>query len=292
MFRDVCAPKLQADGRYRSTISPVWTIGPKVHGGTLLAASAAAGLQALRDGGVDRPDGQRLSRMDLLPVAAATDFRGAPNPGEVTFEVVVRKTGKQICLADVELSQHDRVLARTSLTFGHVDEEVAYQSLPTDPRTDSALGMPAEPPAEALYYDARSGAMGEQLGNIVHLAEGCDIRLDHTAPVMRGETGEPAFRLWVKPFAGDADDPDMVALFAMMTADISPPVPMNLGHVGWAPTIQLTTYLRRRPAPGWLRVLSSSRSVGSRLFDEDHLVVDSTGALVAQSRQLALIPRG
>ena len=81
-------------------------------------------------------------------------------------------------------------------------------------------------------------------------------------------------------------------LFARMLADICPPVVFNIGRLGWAPTVQLTTYLQRRPEPGWLRIGASARSVGSRFFDEDHLVVDSTGAVVAQSRQLAMVPRG
>ena len=76
---------------------------------------------------------------------------------------------------------------------------------------------------------------------------------------------------------GDEADLDTAVLFAMMLADICPPVVFNTGRVGWAPTVQLTTYLQRRPEPGWLRVGASARSVGSRFFEEDHLVVDSTG---------------
>lgn len=52
----------------------------------------------------------------------------------------------------------------------------------------------------------------------------------------------------------------------------------------------MTTYLRRRPAPGWLRIIATTHEVGGRMFDEDQLVIDSTGAVVAQSRQLALMP--
>lgn len=65
---------------------------------------------------------------------------------------------------------------------------------------------------------------------------------------------------------------------------------MNLGMFGWAPTVQLTTYVNRIPAPGWLRFAASAQEVGQGMFAEDHVVVDSTGATVAQSRQLALIP--
>jgi hypothetical protein len=65
---------------------------------------------------------------------------------------------------------------------------------------------------------------------------------------------------------------------------------MNLHLFGWAPTVQLTTYLRRRPAPGWLRIQASSTEVGHGWFEEDHLVLDSTGQVVVQSRQLAMLP--
>ena len=95
----------------------------------------------------------------------------------------------------------------------------------------------------------------------------------------------------MRPRAGDAGDPAVAAYFAMMAADMSPPVAMNRGHFGWAPTVQMTTYLRRRPAPGWLRIIATTHEIGGRMFDEDQLVLDSTGAVVAQSRQLALIPQ-
>jgi acyl-CoA thioesterase len=279
-FSRVCAVTSVGDGRYAGDVSPVWTIGPKVHGGTLVAASAAAGLAALRD---------ELGPTDMLPIAASTDFVGAPSPGAVSFDVDMRKLGRQICLADVTVRQgeDERVFARTALTFGLLDDDSAYR--------DEALfaDMPAEPDGDALHYDERSGAAGTQMGAIVHPAQAVHLRLDRRAAAfLRGETGEPLLRLWIKPFDSDTDDPDVTALFAMMAADVSPPVPMNLGHAGWAPTVQLTTYLRRRPVPGWLRVITTTRSIGGRAFDEDHLVVDASGAVVAQSRQLALLPRG
>jgi hypothetical protein len=51
------------------------------------------------------------------------------------------------------------------------------------------------------------------------------------------------------------------------------------------------TYLRRRPAPGWLRVVASSTVIGDSWFEEDHVVLDETGHVVAQSRQLAMLPK-
>ncbi|MCU1646069.1 MAG: uncharacterized protein JWN03_6344 [Nocardia sp.] len=277
-FSRVCAlTELPSDdpgiGRYRGVIERIWTIGKKLHGGTMVAGSAAAATEWLRRTAPERAD--------MFPIAASSDFLGAPDPGEVEYEVRTRKIGRQICLIDAGLIQGGRVLVHTAFTFGHLDDtEPAYAA-------DHAQDMPAEPPADALAYDDRN-----PMGKIVHVAQGSSVAIDPKwARFLAGETAEPRLRLWIRPLDGDEQDPDVAAFFAIMAADMSPPVPMNLGQFGWAPTVQLTTYLRRRPAPGWLRVIAHSREVGGRMFDEDQMVIDSTGAIVAQSRQLALIPQ-
>ncbi|WP_067815815.1 thioesterase family protein [Nocardia inohanensis] len=260
-------------GRYAGIIDPTWTIGPKVHGGTMVAGSAAAATEWLRKTAPEHSA--------MFPISASTDFLGAPDPGEVEYVVRTRKIGRQICLIDASLSQGGRVLVHTAFTFSHLDDTVPAYS------ADHAGDMPAAPPADALHYDTEN-----PMGKLVHVAEGSAVAIDPKwAAFLRGETAEPRLRLWIRPRPGDEQDPDVAAYFAMMAADMSPPVPMNLGQFGWAPTVQLTTYLRRRPAPGWLRVIATAREVGGRMFDEDQLVIDSTGAIVAQSRQLALIPQ-
>lgn len=273
-FTDLCTFGERSDGRYDATIAEFWTIGPKVHGGVMLAVCAAAARQKVREA-----DSEPMRAMQ--PLSVAVDYLGAPNPGAVILDVNLRKTGKQICLADVELIQGDRTLVRAAVTLGHLDTEPpVYQA-------DSLTDMPAEPGADALAYDENN-----EMGKIVNVAKGCDLRLDTTtAPFLKAEQGEPSLRLWIRPFADDEADADILLLFAMMAADISPPVVFNRGMFGWSPTIQLTTYLQRKPAPGWLRVQSSARSIGKGNFDEDHVIVDSTGAVVVQSRQLALLPR-
>jgi hypothetical protein len=75
-----------------------------------------------------------------------------------------------------------------------------------------------------------------------------------------------------------------------MCGDISLPVSYAVGRRGWAPTVQLTAYLRALPADGWLRVLCTATQIGQDWFDEDHTVIDSTGRIVVQTRQLALVP--
>ncbi|GAA5065686.1 thioesterase family protein [Nocardia callitridis] len=277
-FSGVCAvtelPEIeQGVGRYSGLIDRVWTIGKKVHGGTMVAASAAAATSWLR--AVEPELGAGMA-----PISTDADFLGAPNPGEVEYRVRIKKTGRQICLVDTELVQDGRTMVRSAVTFGQLDDtEAAY--------TRSYDDMPLEPPADAAGYEP-----GSTMSHIVHVGEGAEIFLDREwAVFLDGKQGPPRMRLWIRPRAGDAADPEVAAYFAMMAADICPPVTANLGSTGWAPTVQMATYLRRTPAPGWLRVVATTHEIGSRMFDEDHVVLDSTGAVVAQSRQLALIPR-
>ncbi|WP_081512701.1 thioesterase family protein [Nocardia donostiensis] len=259
--------------RYRGVIDDIWTIGHKVHGGTMVAASAAAATRRLRT--ID-PE-----RAGMAPISATTDFLGAPVAGEVDYEVTIGKLGRQICTADVRLIQGDRTMVRTAFTFGHLD------SADTPPHyAPSHTDLPVEPPADAVGYEP-----GSPMGRLVHVARGMDLFLDRKlARFLDNERGEPRLGMWLRPRAADQADPDIAAYTAMMAADMSPPVPTNLGYFGWSPTVQMTTYLRRRPAPGWLRIIASTHEVGGRLFDSDQVVLDSTGALVAQSRQLALLP--
>jgi hypothetical protein len=76
-----------------------------------------------------------------------------------------------------------------------------------------------------------------------------------------------------------------------MVVDALPPVTFDLGMPGWAPTLELTAHVRARPAPGWLKVRHATRNLAGGMFEEDCEVWDSTGRLVAQSRQLARQPR-
>ena len=73
----------------------------------------------------------------------------------------------------------------------------------------------------------------------------------------------------------------------LTVVDAFPPVALDYGITGWAPTLELTAHVRAVPAPGWLQVELTSRNVAGGLMEEDCRVWDSTGRLVAQSRQLA-----
>lgn len=259
--------------QWQAHIAPLWTIGPKVHGGCLLAVCAAAARKSILDTSSD-PAAQ--------PLAVSASFVSAPDPGDVDLTTVLRKQGKQVAVVDVELSQRGRVAVRTTVTLGTPDSADPIYAVPH--RT--AL-LAAEPPADAIVVTPE-----HPMGQIVKFASEARIHIDgSTARFLDGEQGEPVVSMWTRPQPGDEADVDTAVLFALMCGDVSAPVTMNRGLFGWAPTVQLTAYLRRVPTPGWLRVTAESSVLGSTWFEEDHTVLDSTGAVVVQSRQLAMMPR-
>ena len=94
-FTDLCTFGERSDGRYDATIAEFWTIGPKVHGGVMLAVCASAARQKVREA-----DSEPMRAMQ--PLSVAVDYLGAPNPGAVILDVNLRKTGKQIWKTKVE----------------------------------------------------------------------------------------------------------------------------------------------------------------------------------------------
>ena len=269
-FTDLTTVTAVGNGAFTATIDPVWTIGPKVHGGCMLALCAAAARHSVPDAA------------ELAPVALSANYLNAPDPGEVQLSTTIRKRGRQVNLIEVELSQRGRVAVTCSVALGPLDAKPPRHQVPLD-----VCSMSVEPPADAVPVTP-----AHPLGQVVHIAQGCDMRLDAATPFLGGTEGEPVTRIWLRPLASDEADPDAALLFALMAGDITPPVTMNRGHFGWTPTVQLTTYLRRRPAPGWLRVIASSTVIGDTWFEEDHLIVDANGQVVVQSRQLAMLPLG
>ena len=64
-----------------------------------------------------------------------------------------------------------------------------------------------------------------------------------------------------------------------------PPVFTLFGPLGWVPTIELTVQVRRRPCPGPVQVRFRTRYLSQGVMEEDGELWDSSGELVALSRQ-------
>jgi hypothetical protein len=248
------------DGTFAATLSSSWTVGGKPHGGFLMALLARAAVAAA-GGGAPVAD----------PLSVSTQFLRAPEAGPVLLRTEVRKNGRQTTVVRVSLEQRGQSCVEGVVTTGRLPRErAAWSDLPN---------QPAEPPGNALDIAALP------MASVFRLTEGCDIRIDpNGAGFLHGQTNDPPrLRLWARP-RNEQVDP----MFALLVGDISPPVTFNLGRFGWSPTVQLTALLRSRPAPGWLRVQIDCKAVHGPWFDADATVVDSTGRLICQARQLSL----
>ncbi|HVH21017.1 MAG TPA: thioesterase family protein [Pseudonocardia sp.] len=262
-FRAALAVEPLGEDLFGAVLGTDWTIGPKAHGGLLMALLAQAGLARLAAAAPGAaPD----------PLAVAADFLRAPDPGPVELRTDVLRPGRTASVVAVRLRQDGRTMMTATVTAGR---------LPTEPPVWAQLpDLPAEPPPDALdpaTVDPISG-----------VARSADLRWDPAAvSFLRGEPGQPVIRGWARP-RGEPTD----VLFAMLAGDVLPPTVFNLGgERGWAPTVQLTALLRAHPTPGWLRMESRASSVGGGWFDEDVTVLDTAGRLVCQARQLALAPK-
>jgi acyl-coenzyme A thioesterase PaaI-like protein len=253
-----------------------WTIGPKVHGGAMLALCANAARMALGAGGQERSD-RGSGQEGVEPIAVSGSFLWAPDPGPLRVVTRIRKRGRRVSLVDVELNQGDRTAVRSVMTMA-------------EPEHDAPPLLSVNPVIPLMTPDPPPGlepiGPGHPMADVVHLAHGCDIRPSLTTMEPRADGGPPVIEYWVRPKEGSPD-----VLFALLCGDVSAPVTLGVNRSGWAPTVQLTAYLRGMPADGWLRVMCTTMQIGQEWFDEDHVVVDCEGRIIVQTRQLALVPQ-
>jgi acyl-coenzyme A thioesterase PaaI-like protein len=250
------------DGTYTAELPATWTVRGRPHGGFLLAMLARTAVAA-HSGGSGAPL--------VDPLAISAQFLNPPSVGPVLLRTELRKSGRQATVISVCLEQRGKSCVEGMVTTGRLPRERAvWADLPN---------LAAEPPGNAVDVSTLP------IGSIFKFTSACDVRLDPTgAGFLHGHIGDPLrLRLWVRPRAEQVDP-----LFVLVAGDINMPLTFNLGRFGWTPTVQMTSLIRSRPAPGWLRVLVESRAVHGPWFDSDAVVIDSTGRLVCQSRQLAL----
>ncbi|MFE3329515.1 thioesterase family protein [Streptomyces sp. NPDC059176] len=252
-------------GVYDAELSEGWTIISAVNGGYLLALLGRALGDAL-----PHPDPFTVSAYYLSPSA----------PGRALIRTEVVRTGRTLSTGQASLFQYDedgteieriRVLA----TYGDLD------GLPDDVRTTAK--PPEIPPYELCLGPGDGPAPAIPGSNAI--IDRLNLRLD---PATVGwAVGAPSGNGEMRSWFGLADGRDADPLSLLLTVDALPPTAFELGIQGWTPTVELTTHIRCRPAPGPLRVAITTRNLAGGFLEEDAEVWDSADRLVAQSRQLA-----
>ncbi|MEB3983669.1 thioesterase family protein [Mycobacterium sp. 663a-19] len=271
LFTDAMTLRETGPGVYEGELNKHWTIGPKVHGGAMLALCANAARTVC--GAQSEPV--------LQPVAVSASFLWAPDPGVMQLVTSIRKRGRRISVVDVELVQGNRTAVHAVVNLGEPEHFTPGGEIAPLLSANPVVGLMApEPPADIAPIGP-----GHPLAGLVHLGEGCDVRPVLSTMELSADGRPPVIQMWARP-RGVAPD----ALFALMCGDLSAPVTFAVDRTGWAPTVQLTAFLRSLPADGWLRIIATCTEIGHDWFDEDHTVVDSLGRIVVQARQLAMVP--
>jgi hypothetical protein len=267
------------DGDFAADLDGGWVVGGGVNGGYLLAVIGNAVRTRLEDSG------------HVDPFSVSAHYLTASVPGPAVVETSIVRAGGRFSTVAATLVQHvDGVRTpRISALATYGDLDTAH-----DAATDAAaaalhlaLPVPDLPPREQCLL---SSDAPEDIKKMAPLLDRFGTLLDPATAMWA--IGKPSRNGVIQGWFELADHRPLDPIALLMVVDALPPVTFDLGMPGWAPTLELTAHVRARPAPGWAVVRHCTRTVAGGLFEEDCEVWDSTGRLVAQSRQLALQPRG
>jgi hypothetical protein len=251
-----------SDGRYRVQLDPDWSVVGMLNGGYLNLPVARATAQSSPHPHV---------------VAITTDYLSAPAGGEAEIVVDTLKTGKTVAYHRTTLVQNGALTLSASVVTSRLSEQ------PTDVIARE-MPSPLTPPDECVRVPVEIPG-GLEFGLMRHV----DLRVTPEATsAMESVDGSLRATGWVRAADGSPSD----LYLALLACDTLPPVTRTIGRWGWAPTVQLSTYVRALPAAGWLRAYVHGDLVADGWFDEQCTIYDSNDRLVAQSRQLARVPRG
>lgn len=257
-------------GEHAALLDGGWVVGGGVNGGYLLAVLGNAVRAELAD--LAQPD----------PVSVSAYFLSPSVPGPATVRVRRIREGRQRSTVAATLVQ-----VHEGVEVERITALAVFGDLARDPaEAVREIPPPDLPPVEDCVEARFSPA---EVRRTAPLLERFGTRLD---PACAGwATGSPSGAGLIQGWFRFADDRPLDPIALLLVLDALPPVTFDLGMPGWAPTVELTAHVRARPAPGWARVRHATRTIVGGYFEEDCGVWDAEGHLVAQSRQLALLPR-
>jgi hypothetical protein len=266
-FAEASAVRLESDegdvSVWSAEVEPGWDVGGNTNGGYLMSTvgRAIAGATA-------RPDPVTITGHYLTPVGA----------GPATIEVRVLRRGRRFSTASASLTFDGRIALAVLATFGDLADsdpnapELLLAEPPDLPAPESLTRVPAGDPLPPAI-----------MGKVELLPHPDDNGFLAGRP-----SGTPRIRGWFGLLGGESVD--TIAL--PLAVDVWPPTIFNANlPIAWTPTVELTVHVRARPAPGRLACEFRTGVVSAGFLESDGLIWDAAGRVVAQSRQLALVPR-
>ena len=259
LFEAETAVEPAGEGRWTTRLASGWNIGDNANGGYALTSV----LRAMRSL-VRHPD----------PISVTTHFL-RPSRGDVEAEVraSVVRSGRTVSTLRGSLWQEGRQRLEVVAAFSDL-------SAGDGSGVEVSEAPPTIPPVEDCVH---RGSLEQ--GVELPILSRVDVRV-HPDHAPAGARDRALIDGWIR--FSDGAEPSTMAL--PFFADALPPslYPL-LGYVGWVPTIELTVHARRIPAPGWLQVRQESHDLHHGRMLESGSLWDSTGALVAASRQVGLL---
>ena len=250
------------NGVYDTPVEDRWDINGNANGGYLLALAASA---------------MRAESGRAHPVSISMHYLSPAPAGPATTACEVVKAGRRLSTVVASMSRDGRDIVRSIGTFGDVDASIGSQS---NTLTPPEMAPFEECPKRPSNPDLPPG-----------LSSRLDMRLhpDDTGFA----TNEPNGIARVRGYFTFVDGRPVDTLGLLLAADAFPPVTFNLfGMKGWVPTIEFTVHVRGIPAPGPILCQFTSSLTQGGYWEEDGVMWDSAGTVVAMSRQLALAPLG
>jgi hypothetical protein len=243
---------------YVAELDPGWSVAGRPNGGYLLAVlgRAAGGVSAHAD-----------------VVAVSAHFVRPPAIGPADAEIEVLHRGRSASTVRATLRQEDQACVEAIITTGLLDQTAAAW------RREGI-----EPPAVASMDDCTRLVPTTEVFE-VPLMDQLDLRLDPGS--LGWTTGRPSGRGELLGRIALLDEPAFDPLSLLVAVDAFPPAPFDVEVTGWVPPMQLSAYVRARPADGPVVVRHQAQVIAQGRVDETTTVWDRNGAVVAQATQLA-----
>lgn len=247
------------EGRYSGRLSGVWSIGTNPNGGYAMAPL----MRAMADA-TGQPDPLSVTVHFLRPGVGDCDL-------ELYTEVI--RSGRTTATVHGSMIQDGKARLTMLATFGDLTKTQGIDA-------HFAPAPPDLPPVEQCVH--RSA-----------LEQGVEVPLLNVTDIyLRPRDAEPdpdkeaLIEGWVR--LADGTPPDVFSL--PYCIDAFPPSPIaRIAAIGWVPTLEFTIQTRARPASGWLRGRFHCDDLQGGRMVESGILWDPTGAVVARSRQLALV---
>lgn len=259
-FADLIGLARNGDGEWTSIIPDGWDFMGVPNGGLVSSVMATALVAA-----TERPD----------PITSTAHFLRPARPGPVLIETEIIRKGRSLTTARARLTQNGTLVAHMVASIGDLTDTgkaIVDLDLPLLPPPDECVGAEEAPAFE-----------------FPPIAQRMNIRLhpDQVGFATGHPSGDAVVSGWVDiPFTSST------ALMPLVS-DALPPSLFNTGeYLGPVPTIELTVHTHARPSPGPVAARFRTDHAGPRYVEEDGWISDSSGKLIAVSRQIAVLPTG